>query len=537
MSGIAVQTGRRRRRRLHKSAWVSLAAGGTLLVSLVWLAWQSGGYFAPDYLTVGAIAFAVGGLILLAYVPSHTISTHALIGFGALAALTTWTGLSAGWAPSPDLAVEAMQRDVVHLGIFGLALLAVGSGRYAQHFVWGVLAAIVVVAGAGLVSRLYPDVIDAAGSTQFAYRLNYPFTYWNAYGAFAAMGAVLAAGLAADPRSRAVLRGLSAGASVLLFVAMYLSFSRGAWLALIAGLVALVALGAHRWAFIVTAAIVGVAATLALLRLRGYPALTLDPHLGQGQQHDGHAYAGQLAVLAGGAALAQGLVAAGRVPDHVGASLRRTLRPVGIVVAVLAVLFAVVAYGLKAASLEGWTANRLSSGSDWVSAQWQDFLHPSTPAQAQGAARLTTAGGSRSDVYRVAFDAFEGHPMIGEGAGSFERRWLRDRRFAEDLRNAHSLEFETLGELGAVGGLLLLAFLGSLIAAGIRARIRPGGLARAQVAAVGAGCSVWIVHSAVDWDWQMTGLTGMALALAAPLYPYGRKRRPRSRGRAGAPRS
>ena len=28
----------------------------------------------------------------------------------------------------------------------------------------------------------------------------------------------------------------------------------------------------------------------------------------------------------------------------------------------LAVLFAIVAYGLKAASLEGWTANRLSSG-------------------------------------------------------------------------------------------------------------------------------------------------------------------------------
>src|SRR3712207_8290514 len=53
---------------------------------------------------------------------------------------------------------------------------------------------------------------------------------------------------------------------------------------------------------------------------------------------------------------------------------------------------------------------------------------------------------------------------------------------SEDVRNAHSLELETLGELGIVGLLLLLVLLGSVVAATVRSRRRPGGLARSQVA-------------------------------------------------------
>jgi O-antigen ligase len=419
-----------------------------------------------------------------------------------------------------------MQRSIVHVGIFGLALIAAGSGRYSRHLVWAVLVGICVVAGAGLVSRLYPDLIrenvDLGGGPP--YRLSYPWTYWNAAGAFAAMGAVLAFGLAADPRTRVPLRALAAGVTVPLFVAMYLSFSRGAWLALIVAVVVLVALGAHRGSLLLTAVVVGIAATLAVLRLRSYPALTIDPAAGAGQESAGHAYAPQLLLLAGGAIVAQAIIAAGRASDAVMDPLRRAARPVGTVAAVLLALFAVVAYGLRAGSLEGWTADRLNATSSWISDQWDDFL---TPAQfgAAGAARLTSARGTRSDVYRVAFDAFEGNPLIGEGAGSFEQRWIRDRRVVESMRNAHSLELETLGELGLVGGLLLLTVLGSAVAAAVRSRRRPGGLTRSEVAAVGAAFSVWIAHSAVDWDWQMTALTGTALVLAAPLYPYGRRRR------------
>jgi hypothetical protein len=518
----------RRRAETLARAWPSALAGAVAIACLVWLAWQAGGYFAPDYLLVGAIAFATGGLILLVHVPRYRISTEALVGFGALVGYAAWTGLSATWSPFPDGALDAMQRNAVHVGIFGLALIAAGSGRYARHLVWAVLVGICVVAGAGLISRLYPDLIqeniDLGGGAP--YRLAYPWTYWNAAGAFAAMGAVLAFGLAADPRTRVPLRAVAAGMVVPLFVAMYLSFSRGAWIALIVGVVVLIALGAHRGSLVLTAAVVGIATTLAVLRLRSYPALTIDPTAGSGQVSAGRAYAPQLVLLVAGAVVVQAIIAAGRASDAVMDRLRRAARPVGILTAVALALFAVIAYGLRAGSLEGWTADRLDSTAAWVSDQWDEFM---TPAQfgAAGPARLTTARGTRSDVYRVAFDAFEGNPLIGDGAGSFEQRWNRDRRVRESMRNAHSLELETLGELGAVGFLLLLAVLGSAVAAAVRSRRRPGGLGPSQVAAVGAAFSVWVAHTAVDWGWQMTALTGTALMLVAPLYPYGRKRRRR----------
>jgi O-antigen ligase len=177
--------------------------------------------------------------------------------------------------------------------------------------------------------------------------------------------------------------------------------------------------------------------------------------------------------------------------------------------------------------VEGHAANGLHDSSNFIGRQWRDFMHPAVQSQA-GAARLVTAKGTRSDLYRVAIDGFEAHPLRGDGAGGFQVRWARTRRVDEDVRNAHSLELETLGELGLVGILLLLAFLGAVVVAAVRSRLRPGGLGRGQSAAVAAGFAVWLAHSFVDWDWQMPAFTGCALLLAAPLFPYGRTRRRRS---------
>jgi hypothetical protein len=506
--------------------WPSLLAGTLALGLVVWMAWQEGGYFPWSFLTAGAIAFAALAMLLALGVPRHRLSTHALVGLAALTALAGWTGLSALWSTTPDGALLALQRDLLYAGLFALALIAAGSGRFTRQVVWMVLATILLITGAGLVSRIYPGILAGGeGSPAFTrYRLDYPLGYWNAFGALAAMGTVLGFGLSADPRSPVLARAAAAGGAVLMFVAMYLSLSRGAWLALAVGLVVLAALGAWRGSLLFSALIVGVASTLAVLRLGSYPALTDSPASGSGQAAAGEAYGPQLILLAAGAVVAQGMVAAGRTSPFLMLALRRTFRPLAIGACVLLALFAIVVYGLRASSVEGWSAARLDSASDFVSRQWEDFLRPTTFSET-GTARLTTAKGTRSDLYRVAFDGFEARPVLGEGAGSFEYRWMRTRRVDEKVRNAHSLELETLGELGLVGGLLLITFLGSVVVAAVRARVRPGGLARSQAAAVGAACSVWVAHSMVDWDWQMPALTGTALILAATLYPYGRRRR------------
>ncbi|MEA2298985.1 MAG: hypothetical protein QOF77_1921 [Solirubrobacteraceae bacterium] len=494
------------------SRWPSLAAGAAALGLIVALAFENGGYFPPSYLGAGAIAFAVLGLLLILRPPRYKISTRAHVGLAALAAFTAWTALSAGWSVAPADALAAAQRDLTYLGLFGLALVAAGSGRHAGLLVWGVLVTILVIGVAGLISRLYPDLILAPAPLAI-YRLSYPLSYWNAYGAICAMGAVLAVGLAGDARTPVPLRGLSAAAAIVLAVAIYFSLSRGAWLAAVVAVVVLVIIAPHRGSLLVSVVLVGAAAALAIVRLRHFPALVKDPRAGAGQLREGHAFGPELLGLAGGGAVLGTLLAAARAP-LLRASAR--LAPGRAVVAAAAVLAAGLALG-------GLAAESRPIGA-FVDRQWSDFLHPVTVGVV-GPARLGDLKGTRSDVYRVALDGFAENPVIGAGAGSFQSQWFRVRRVDQQLVNAHSLELETLDELGVVGGMLLLVFIGSIAAAAIRARRTTGSLTAGQASAATGALVVWLVHSAVDWDWQMSALTGVAVVLAASLYPFGRVRR------------
>jgi hypothetical protein len=471
-------------------AAVSAAAAAAALGVVGGLAFDAGGYFPTAYLEGGAIALAALGVLLALHLPRHALSTHALAGLGTLSLMAAWTGLSAAWSPAPDTALADLQRDLLYVALFGLGLLAAGSGRHAVLLGRVVLAVIVAIVCAGL--------IHGAGGE----RLGYPLSYWNAYGALAAVGVVLAAGMASDPRAPVPVRALTGAAVVPLADAVYLSLSRGTWLALMVGAVVLVALGAHRGSLLLTVGVSGTAGALAIL---GGPVVALT--------------------IAAGAVIA--VIAAGRASPLMMQALRRVIRPLLIALAGLAAFAAFAGYVVKADAVEGRADRGLRSARHFVSRQWQDFLRPTTGVDA-GRARLTSAKGTRSDLYRVAFDGFEAHPLHGDGAGGFTVRWMQQRRVYETVRDAHSLELETLGELGAVGGLLLLAFLVTLGWAAIRSRVRRAALPRAHAAAVGAACAVWVAHSAVDWDWQMPALTGCVLVLAATLYPVGTVRRRRS---------
>jgi hypothetical protein len=455
-----------------------------------------------------------------------------LLALGALGALTAWTAVSASWSPTPDAAVEDAQRNLTYLGLFGLGLVAAGSGRLARHFVWLILGAITVISLAALISRLYPDVIQTETPLQLltGYRLEYPLTYWNALGALTAMGAVLALGLAADERAPAALRSVAAGGSVIAAVTMYLTFSRGAWFALIVGIVLLAALGVKRGSLLLSGVVVGAATMLAVIRLEAYPALTDDPSAQLGQDAAGAAFGPFLALLVGGAIAAQFAIVTTQASPRLLSALRHGFRPIAVGLAGLAVVGFLFAYGIAGSKAEQRAAGAVDDGREFLDRQWDDFRKP-TAFAGTGSARLATTRGTRSDVYRVAIDGFEAHPLRGDGSGSFENRWMRERRVSEKARDAHSLYFETLGELGLVGTLLLLGFIGSLAWAAARSRLKPAGLDRSAVAAVAAACAVWVVHAGMDWDWQMTALTGTALMLGATLYPPRAARRRRRSSR------
>jgi hypothetical protein len=349
-------------------AAVSAAAAAAALGVVGGLAFDAGGYFPAAYLEGGAVALAALGVLLVVSLPRYALSAHALAGLGTLSLLAAWTGLSATWSPAPDSALADLQRDLLYVALFGLGLLAAGSGRHAALVGRVVLAVIVGIVAAGL--------IHGSGGG----RLSYPLTYWNAFGALAAVGVVLAAGMGSDPRAPVAVRALCGAAVVPLADAVYLSLSRGTWLALIVGAVVLVALGAHRGSLLLTVGVSGAAATLVIL---GAPLLPLTGVAG--------------AVIA--------VIAAGRASPLLMQALRRVVRPLLIALTVVAALVALAAYVAKADAVEGRTDRALRSAGDFVSRQWQDFLRPTTGV-GQDSARLTTSKGTRSDLYRVAFDGF-----------------------------------------------------------------------------------------------------------------------------------
>jgi hypothetical protein len=503
-------------------AWGSAIAGAVALGAVLVLAWDSGGYFSATYLGVGGVVCVALGLLLLLRPPHYPLSPQAQVGLASLLGFAVWTGIATRWSPAPDTGLQDMQRALMYAGLFGLALMAAGSGRLARQLVWAVLAATGVIVLAGLVSRLFPDLIPSEAIGLAGYRLAYPLDYWNTYGTMASFGGVLCLGLAADSTSGPLPRGLAAGGAVLMGAAMYFSFSRGAWLALFVGVAMLLVLGPRRGSLLLSIALVAGATVVVIGWLSAYPALVENPTAGRGLAAEGRIFAPLLLAVAGLVGFLQWLLATGRSSRQLMASLRRVVRPVAIGLAAGLVLVVVGAYATNSSGLEGRAAAATHSASAWVSRQWDDFMRPVVPGETANTARLITARGTRSDMYRVAIDGFEADPLRGEGAGSFEVRWIRTRRVNEFVRDAHSLYLETLAELGAVGGLLLALFVGSLAVAAVRSRARPVGLTRSQTGAVAAACTVWLFHAGVDWDWQIPAFTGMVLILSATLYPQGR---------------
>src|SRR5205085_141237 len=73
------------------------------------------------------------------------------------------------------------------------------------------------------------------------------------------------------------------------------------------------------------------------------------------------------------------------------------------------------------------------------------FLSPERPNATDLNRRLVSLSGSgRVDYWRVAWRQYRENPLLGSGAGSYERYWIRDRPNAFYARNAHNLYLEVL---------------------------------------------------------------------------------------------
>jgi O-antigen ligase len=260
----------------------------------------------------------------------------------------------------------------------------------------------------------------------------------------------------------------------------YLSFSRGAMACLLAGLAALVAFDRSR-AQLRAAAIALGAGALAGAAAAPFGAVRA--------LHPGHATAQGLAVLALLAVVAAGAALLEARGDERAAPLRLRAAPVVAVVVALALL----PYAAVVLAERGGPSRDAAFGAT--------------------NARLSDVGTHRLGYWRVAIDVAADHPVAGAGPGAFAVEWLRRRTIDERVRNAHSLELQTLADLGLIG-LALLAGVVVAIALAARRVLRAD---RALAAGPAAAALTWALHAGLDWDWEMPAVTLVAVALAGLL--------------------
>jgi tetratricopeptide (TPR) repeat protein len=174
----------------------------------------------------------------------------------------------------------------------------------------------------------------------------------------------------------------------------------------------------------------------------------------------------------------------------------------------------------------------LGDATDEVREQYDNFVDLELNERTD--TRFLSGGGNRYDYWRVAWLEFEDAPLRGQGAGNYDRLYFAERRTSEDIRQPHSLPLQVLAELGLVGALALLAFIGAVLA-GLWSQARAArDSAAARLVAVAAGGAflAWLTHTSVDWLHNLPGVTGIALCAAAALVaPWSRgTRSPRITG-------
>jgi O-antigen ligase len=128
-----------------------------------------------------------------------------------------------------------------------------------------------------------------------------------------------------------------------------------------------------------------------------------------------------------------------------------------------------------------------------------------------GGQALSFFGQNRPQYWHVAWRMYESNSLLGAGAGTFGNYWLHNRPNLEFVQDAHSLYVEMLAELGPLGlALLLFALVMPLLA--LRGRQHN------LLVSTAAGAYVtFLLHAAVDWDWEMPVITVTGLMSGAAI--------------------
>jgi O-Antigen ligase len=456
-------------------------------------------------ITVGILALALG-LVLADPARPRLVPALAV---GGLTALWAWSWLSRTWAESADNALVSAGRWALYAAMLAAMLLLMRTRRDRWVPVSFAAAGVVAIALYVLLHML----LGGGEDLFFGRRLQDPLGYVNGQAGYFLLGFWPCVAVAEQARNK-VLAGVAAGAAVVLASLMFVSETRGVLPGVVvsAAIMLLVVPGRPRRVWVLLAVGIGVAAISRPLldvyqHLPTTPGADTDPQLVKDA-----ARAIVVAALVVAAAWTAARFLFGRLAA-IGTGVRTGLRWADGVLAVVALVAALVSLTVAI----GHPIRRIHQ-------QYDDFV--ALRVQNTSQTRFLSGGGHRYDYWRIAWHEFKAEPWRGLGAGNYTRRYFLERRTDEDIRQPHSLPLQVLSELGVVGGLALLAFVGAVLAGLWRIARRGRQLLGLRMVAVAAGGAfvAWLMHTSVDWLHIIPGVTGVALcAAAALLAPWSRR--------------
>ena len=456
------------------------------------------GFYANSWWMPACLAFLAVTLALWLGMRTHP-PAPAWLSVGGLAGLWLWSLISSSWADRADLAQQSADRWALYAAIAAtLTMIVGGRERVGRWLLAACATGAIAVAAIDLIGML----TSSAPGLFLGTTLNAPIGYPNGTANLLLLGFWPLVAVAADVR-RPLPAGIAIGGATAIGGMLLADQRRGTLLALAAGGVILVAVVPGRrgrvWALL---AIVGAVA------LASGSITPVYQHLVDGAATAAAIHRAARASLLAGAALAvvwAGLLAAiGAVrsrSERAGVTLGRVGSGALAALAVIAVGGLVV------------DAHRISHR---VSDQYHAFVHLSPEP---GSFRLFSGGGNRYDYWRVALKEFDGSPLRGVGAGNYDVGYYRYRHTTEDITQPHSIELQTLAELGLVGGVLLLAFLAGPMLGLWRLARRARAPGPQRLVAVGAGGMFlsWLAQTSVDWMQLIPSITALALGAGVTL--------------------
>ena len=473
----------------------NVAVGAAIAGAVFALSYANGGFESTTRAYAGIAAWwllGAGAAIGIASARA-AIDRLALATVGLLAALAIWILISLRWAPDAERAFAQFNQVALYVAVLAIAIV-MARLIPVQVIVGGVAVALTAVAVVALVSRCFPSTFGLQpGATiipALRNRLSFPLGYWNGLGIEVALAYPLLLSIMVSRRSR-FAGALAALPLPILAGVMYLTSSRGAFVAAAVAVVAFLLLAPRRWPALVATVVAGLSGAVAVAVLVPKKDLVngdVDTALGV---HQGHHAALWIATTCVATALMwAGLAEAGkRLPSP----SRRAGQATAIALLALAVTVIVLAHPV---------------------AKFEEFRRNPPIANTHGNQTtnhlLNSSGSGRWQFWSAAVSQFRAHPLNGGGAGSWRAWWLQHGSLKVFSEFAHSLYLEALGELGIVGLLLIGGAVLAAVAGAVRSALT---LESGEIAAAAACGIAFFAAAAYDWIWQLAGVAVVGVGM------------------------